>query len=322
MTDDQIKDLLYAASCTEFCEAIRTASPEDKKRLRALAKYQGEPLGRHFVEKLHFADGVKAGAYAHDLAERALLLSEDPADFADMAGTLDCTCALLPHIPADRFKENNLSLPLCGVAGMAADMLRPLYRKYSPLRENKPKEGTGGYLLYAAICLVLAGLVLLHPASVNFFAGEWLYKALIGLGSVITVIMIFVAGLVGAIVFLVAYAGIMSFLDGLLPLGLLVRIILALIPAAGSVALFVNFNKGRKRQAVYKKAKAAAADLVEDAEAAREYFALCLGRLEAYHKWLADCDAVEYEKAEKALQYYRSARDWAGKFVRAFDNGF
>ena len=69
-------------------------------------------------------------------------------------------------------------------------------------------------------------------------------------------------------------------------------------------------------------ARAAAAGLLEDAEEAQAYFELCLVRLEAYHKWLEEYDAVEYEKAEKALQYYRSARDWAKKFVRAFDNGF
>lgn len=322
MTDKEIQELLYAAPCTEFAETIRKISETDKARLRALAKYQGVPLGQRFVEKLHFADGVKAGSFAHDLAERALLLSEDPADFAEIAGTLDCTCALLPHIPNDRFKENNLSLPICGVAGMAADLLRPMYQKYSRIRAYSGDKSTGSYLLFGMICLVLAGLVLLHPASSAFFAGEWLYKGLVILGSIITVAMIFITGLVGAIVFMVVYAGVMSFLDGLLPLGLLVRIILALIPAAGSVALFVNFNKGRKRQAVYKRARAAAAGLVEDAEEAQEYFALCLVRLEAYHKWLADCDAVEYEKAEKALQYYRSARDWAKKFVRAFDNGF
>ena len=57
-------------------------------------------------------------------------------------------------------------------------------------------------------------------------------------------------------------------------------------------------------------------------EEAQAYFELCLVRLEAYHKWLEEYDAVEYEKAEKALQYYRSARDWAKKFVGAFDNGF
>lgn len=322
MTDKEIQELLYAAPCAEFAETIRKISDKDKARLRALAKYQGVPLGQRFLEKLHFADGVKAGTFAHDLAERALLLSEDPADFADVAGTLDMTCALLPHVPADRFQENGLSLPICGVAGMAADMIRPMYRKYTPIRDRKSREDIGGYLFYAVICLALAGLVLLHPASVSFFAGEWLYKALVALGSIITVAMIFITGLVGAIIFMVVYAGVMSFLDGLLPLGLLVRIILALIPAAGSVALFVNFSKGRKRKAAYQKAKTAGADLLEDAEDALGYFELCLSRLEAYHKWLEAYDAVEYEKAEKALQYYRSARDWAKKFVKAFDNGF